>query len=290
MGRATARHRGTVLRWHDGAVVSRSTVDSLAGEEPLEVRIGDEVFVVTMRTPGHDVELVHGLLLAEGVIYAAGDVRSAVFCAPDKGPVGLPGADPGAFTTNTYNTLSVVLAPEAKERADRRRRATVTSSACGSCGAQAAESYLSPSVFPPVVHAQMVSAPTLLGLTDQLAEHQKGFSRSGGMHAAMLVAADGGVLVAREDIGRHNAVDKVLGWALTNNAVPARDKVLVVSSRVSYEIVAKASMAGVGVVVGVSAASTLAVEVGQARGVTVVGFARGDRATVYTHPERVGEE
>lgn len=285
MGRATVKRRGVQLRRCGDSVTSSPARDVLAGEEPLDIRIGQRTYAVAMRTPGHDVELVHGLLLAEGVLHGRDDVVKAEFCSPSKGPVGLGGVS--NFQENTYNTLSVKLSESAEQRAASRQRAMVTSSACGSCGAQAAEAYLSTSVFPVLRGVPQVSADVLLGLTDVLSDHQRAFAKCGGTHAAMLVTPTGEVLVSREDVGRHNAVDKVVGWALLNGRVPARDVVLVVSSRLSYEIVAKASMAGIGVVVAVSAASSMAVEVAEARGLTIAGFSRKDRATVYTHPERV---
>lgn len=287
MGRATARARGVVVHVSDAGVRRRATVDHLAGEEPLDIRLGGKTWAVTMRTPGHDVELVHGLLLAEGVITDPQELLSAQFCAPDAGPVGLPGAAVPDFRPNSYNTLAVTLAPQAAARAAIRQRSMVTASACGTCGAEAAEAYLSPSQHPPILHQPVVTPEVLVALPEQLRTHQKGFDRSGGFHAAMLATPDGTAVVVREDIGRHNAVDKVLGWALSQGRVPARDLVLVVSSRLSYEIVAKASMAGVGLVVAVSAASTMAVAVAQSRGVTVAAFTRKGRTTLYSHPERV---
>lgn len=279
------RRSGLQLRRDGDTTAVKPVRDVLAGEEPLDIRIGGQTYSVAMRTPGHDIELVHGLLLAEGVLHAGDELIKAEFCSPNKGPVGLTRST--AFQENTYNTLSLTLAKDAAERASSRQRAMVTSSACGSCGAQAAEAYLSTSVFPVLKDLPQVDAGVLLGLTDELARNQRAFAKCGGIHGAMLVTADGDVVVSREDVGRHNAVDKVIGWALLNGRVPARDLVLVVSSRLSYEIVAKASMAGIGVVVAVSAASSMAVEVAEARGVTIVGFARGERATVYAHPDRV---
>ncbi|WP_019203632.1 formate dehydrogenase accessory sulfurtransferase FdhD [Tsukamurella sp. 1534] len=269
MGRLTDRRRVLAIA-ADGSAVRRE--DELIVEEPLELRIGGETFTVTMRTPGHDVELAHGLLLAEGMIGAADGVLAARFCSPDP--------------ENQYNTLDVTLRDGTAPIALRRNLAATSS--CGVCGKESADAVRSTTRFPlsPDDGVQ-VSAATVAELPDALRKRQKLFDRTGGVHAAGLFRADGTFLAAREDIGRHNAVDKLLGWALMAGHVPLRNTVLVLSGRVSFELAQKAIMAGVPVVAAVSAPSSLAVSLAVEAGLTITGFVRGGRMNVYTHPGRI---
>ncbi len=274
MGRVTRRH--TVLKIGAGAAVRRP--DRLAVEEPLEIRLGGSAFTVTMRTPGHDIELVHGLLHSEGVIQAARDVVLARYCA-GQGPDGL----------NTYNVLDVSLAADVPPPDPGLQRNVLTSSACGICGATSIEAVsqqsrhrLDPTFRLP---AALVGAAQ-----DRLRSEQRVFEQTGGLHAAGLlsVTADGADLVCvREDVGRHNAVDKVIGWAIQADLLPLSATVLCVSGRASFELTQKAVLAGIPVLAAVSAPSSLAVELAEDAGLTLLGFVRGDRMNVYTHPDRI---
>lgn len=254
--------------------------DAVAVEEPLEIRLNGTPYTVTMRTPGHDVELVHGLLAAEGIIRSPEDVATARHCA------GSVIDDEDGHPRNTYNVLDVALAPGVQIPSGRLRR-SVTSSACGVCGTETIELLRQELRFDIAVDDTTVTGETLLALPDRLLEAQRTFSVTGGLHGVGLFDADGTLLVAREDVGRHNATDKVLGWALLNGRLPARGCVLVVSGRTSFELAQKAALAGVPVLAGVSAPSSLAVDVAIETGITLAGFVRGDRMNLYAHPERI---
>ncbi len=272
MGRVTRNH--PVVRISaDGSVLKRA--DTVAVEEPLEIRLDGRPWLVTMRTPGHDIDLVHGLLHAEGIIAVAADVVLARYCA-GTGPDGL----------NTYNVIDVSLGPDAVRPREESRRQVATSSACGMCGAVRIEE-ITRSSRHRLDFALRRSAPFLLAAPDRLRAEQKAFDRTGGLHAAGLLAADGALLCVREDVGRHNAVDKIVGWALREGSLPLRDAVLVVSSRASFELTQKALLAGIPIMVAVSAPSSLAVELAEAGGLTLIGFARGTSMNVYTHPDRI---
>jgi len=270
MGRLTARRR--VLRARpSGAVAER--VDTLVVEEPLEVRHGTDVLTVTMRTPGDDVDLVAGWLVAEGLVREPTDLVSASFC---------PGLDEQGH--QTYNVVEVALAGGVP--ADRLRR-TLTSSACGVCGSSSLEAVRVRSPYDVAGDDVTVDAAVLASLPDQLRAAQRVFDRTGGLHAAGLFTADGELLLVREDVGRHNAVDKVVGAALRAGELPLRGRVLQVSGRASFELVQKAAVAGIPVLSAVSAASSLAVQVAEECGVTLAGFVRGGGFTVYARPARI---
>ncbi len=263
MGRVTERRKVWQIDLDAG---TREKVDQLAVEEPLEIRLGEETLTVTMRTPGHDVELAHGLLLGEGVIRDREDVASARFC-----------------TDTHLNVLEIALRRPVSVPVSAQRR-LVSYGGCGLCGKSTLDAI--DAADPPDLPSLRVPAEVLGALPERLRQMQQVFARTGGVHAAGLATADGEVVVVREDIGRHNAVDKVLGWAVTQGR--ARDDlVLVVSSRASFEIVQKAVLGGVGVLVCISAPSSLAIEAADRFGLTLVAFARGRRLTVCTHPERV---
>jgi len=272
MGRLTGRRAVTRLTQAERTQV----VDTLAVEEPMELRVGGRSLAVTMRTPGSDVELAHGFLLTEGVINKLGDVRTARYCdgLDDEG-------------RNTYNVLDVVLAPGVPIPAPGVERSFYTTSSCGVCGKASLEAVRATTVFSPVADLIEVDVATLIALPDRLRAAQRVFSSTGGLHAAGLFTHTGELVCAREDVGRHNAVDKVLGWALLNDRIPARGTVLMLSGRISFELVQKAAMAGVPVVAAISAPSTLAVELAEDSGVTLIGFLRGEQMTVYANPERV---
>jgi FdhD protein len=273
MGRVTVRR--AVERLSPNG--RRRRVDALAAEEPLELRVDGKALAVTMRTPGQDVELAHGFLLSEGVIGSAEDVSVARFCE-GTGPDGM----------NTYNVLDVALADGVPPPDTGVERNFYTTSSCGVCGKAALDAVKLKTRYSPAADPVQVTAEALTGFPDALRERQKVFESTGGLHAAGLFR-DGELLVVREDVGRHNAVDKVLGWAVLQNLVPLTGAVLMVSGRASFELVQKAAMAGVPVLAAVSAPSSLAVELAEEQGMTLVGFLRGDSMNVYTGGERVLE-
>ncbi|MFC4950661.1 formate dehydrogenase accessory sulfurtransferase FdhD [Pseudonocardia sp. GCM10023141] len=272
MGRLTARR--PVVRI--GPTGRSSRPDSLAVEEPMELRIAGTPLSVTMRTPGHDVELAHGFLLTEGVITSAADIATARYCDSFD--------DDGR---NTYNVLDVALAPGVAPPSVGVERNFYTTSSCGVCGKASLEAVRTRSAFP--LDSDDVSVPVgvLTSLPDQLRAAQRVFESTGGLHAAGLFTAAGELLVVREDVGRHNAVDKVLGWALLDGRIPARECVLMVSGRASFELVQKATMAGVPVLAAVSAPSSLAVELAVDAGMTLIGFLRGESMNAYSRADRI---
>ncbi|MEU5840217.1 formate dehydrogenase accessory sulfurtransferase FdhD [Rhodococcus sp. NPDC047139] len=273
MGRVTTRR--PVLRITADRVGRRP--DTLAVEEPLEIRVGGDSLTITMRTPGHDVDLVHGFLLAEGIIGSREDIASVRYC---------DGVDESG--ANTYNVLDVTLAPGMTIPEGTGRRAFTTTSACGVCGKNSLDEVRTRTRYPlRDSTSASIGKHTLTELPDTLRRNQQVFESTGGLHAAALFTVDGALLTLREDVGRHNAVDKVLGRALTDNRIPLSDSVLMVSGRASFELVQKAVMAGVPVLAAVSAPSSLAVDLAAESGLTLVGFLRGDSMNVYTAPERI---
>jgi FdhD protein len=272
MGRVTARRRAQHLR--AGNTISRP--ETLAVEEPLEIRVNGSAVTVTMRTPGSDVELAQGFLLTEGVIEKREDVLSARYCRGE--------GDDGA---NTYNVLDVTLAPGVEPPGLDVTRNFYTTSSCGVCGKASLEAVRLISRYAPGDEPAAISAETLTAMPGQLREAQKVFAATGGLHGAALFDVDGTMLTVREDIGRHNAVDKVIGWALENDRIPLSRSALLVSGRASFEITQKAVMAGIPVLAAVSAPSSLAVDLASQSGVTLVAFLRGNSMNVYTRPDRV---
>ncbi|GAA5202361.1 formate dehydrogenase accessory sulfurtransferase FdhD [Microbacterium jejuense] len=301
MGRVTTRTPVTRIALSDGAAAVRRRADTVAVEEPLEIRIAGEAFTVTMRTPGHDLELAAGLLVSEGVIASDGDVRAAIHCggpgtASDGGAAAVPLTMLGtpalalapAPTENTYNVLDIALAPGLDARARELARAFATTSACGVCGAASIEAIEKRSRHDVSVDAVTVEAALLAELPERLRAGQSAFDKTGGLHAAALFdAATGELLVLREDVGRHNAVDKVVGWAVLDGRLPLAGTVLQVSGRASFELAQKAVMAGIPILSAVSAPSSLAVELAAESGLTLVGFVRGASMNVYARPDRV---
>ena len=267
MGRATVRRPVTMI----GRSPARAE-DLLATEEPLEMRAGGRVLNVTMRTPGHDIELVHGWLHAEGAITQPEDVATARYCA-GTGDDGL----------NTYNVLDLAL----RVPPPAPRSTAHTTSACGACGSASIEALAKRGRFDVASDAVTVHPDVLVSLPEQLRTAQKTFEATGGLHAAGLYTATGEPLVVREDVGRHNAVDKVVGWALLNGKLPLSGTVLQVSGRASFELAQKAYLAGIPVLSAVSAPSSLAVDVALDVGLTLAGFVRDGRATLYSRPDRV---
>lgn len=271
----TTRVRARRVELRGDAPTSRRREEVLATEEPLEIRLDGRSFSITMRTPGHDVELAVGLLHGEGVVRGPDDLIAVRYCT-----------DPGV--EQRYNVVTVDLAPHVVVDWERLRRLLVTTSACGVCGT-ASLSALHERGVGPVTPGPVLDPAFVAGLPDRLRAGQTLFDRTGGVHAAGLFDARGTALVVREDVGRHNAVDKVVGWALTSGRLPLRDTVLAVSGRTSYEIVQKAVAAGIPVLVGVSAPSSLAVSTAAEFGATLVGFTREGRFTVYTGGDSVAE-
>ncbi|TSD98134.1 formate dehydrogenase accessory sulfurtransferase FdhD [Skermania sp. ID1734] len=268
MSRVTAR-RKTIRITQTGQV---RRPDTLAVEEPLELRVNGQSMTVTMRTPGNDVDLAHGFLFSENIIGYVDDVLSARYCA---------GTDSDGH--NTYNVLDVQL----RTTTPIPVRNFLTTSSCGLCGKAALEEVATRAHFPMHDCTPIVETGVLATLPGKLRAHQQVFEATGGIHAAGLFTADGTVLAVREDIGRHNAVDKVIGWALRENRIPAGDLVLVVSSRASFELVQKAVTAGIGMLAAVSAPSSLAVDLAAEHGLTLVGFLRGETMNIYTAPHRL---
>lgn len=286
MGRVTVRHRTLRLSVDPatGEVGSVTRPDTVVVEEPLELRIGTRPLTVTMRTPGHDIEWLHGFLHAEGIIASQEDVLTARYCA---GAV----MDDGTGTeVNTYNVIEVLLAPEVSDPFESGLvRSFATSSACGVCGKASIEALAVRAAYDLSSDEVEVSAQTLLSLSDQLRKNQPTFERTGGLHAAGLFTAKGEVVVVREDVGRHNAVDKVIGWAMQQEMLPLRGHVLQVSGRVSFELAQKAYLAGIPILSAVSAPSSLAIETANEAGMTIAGFVRDTSLNVYTHQHRVAQ-
>ena len=246
--------------------------DELAVEEPLEIRLASEPLAITMRTPGHDHELVAGFLLAEGLIRSRADLGGIHHCAR-------PGSE------GAHNTIDVLPAPGAVFELEVTRRLTLTTSACGMCGRKLIDDLLE-RLRPPEFSAPF-SRSFITGLSSELAQHQPSFQRTGGLHAAGIALNTDGLCVVREDVGRHNAVDKAIGRLLLDARLPATGAVLVVSGRVSFEIVQKALAAGLSGVLGVSAPSSLAVSTAARFGLLLCGFARGEAFNVYAGAERL---
>lgn len=254
-----------------------SELDQLAVEAPLEVRIGGEPAVVMMRTPGHDEELVTGYLIGEGFAASAGDL-------------GAPGAP--ADASSAPNAIGAPLGGDildfphaALARNPRESRSLYSSASCGACGKIDLAELGHPAA---AIRAPLpVRAALVAELPDRLRAAQEVFAATGGLHAAGAFSAEGEPLAIREDVGRHNAVDKLVGWAARCGALPMSDAILCVSGRLSYEIVQKGIAAGFPVVVAVSAPSSLAVDLGERYRVTLCGFVRGDRLNIYTHSYRV---
>jgi FdhD protein len=272
MGRVTSRRRVQHLTIDDA--VARP--ETLVVEEPLEIRVNGTPITVTMRTPGSDIELAQGFLLTEGVIAQRNDVLTVRYCkgATDDG-------------VNTYNVLDVTLAPGVKMPEVDVTRNFYTTSSCGVCGKASLDAIRLISRHCPGDDPSTVAAATLSALPDKLRAAQKVFASTGGLHGAALFDTDGTMLAVREDIGRHNAVDKVIGWALEGDRIPLTGAVLLVSGRASFELTQKAVMAGIPVLAAVSAPSSLAVDLASQSGVTLVAFLRGESMNVYTRPDRV---
>lgn len=272
MGNVTARRRAQ----HLSADRSVTRPETLVVEEPLEIRIDGAPITVTMRTPGSDFELAQGFLLTEGVIGGRDDVLSIRYCG-GRGEDGV----------NTYNVLDVTLAAGVAAPDLDVTRNFYTTSSCGVCGKASLEAVRTVGRFSPGADPATVTATTLKAMPSQLRSAQKVFDSTGGLHAAALFGTDGDMMVVREDIGRHNAVDKVIGWALEHRRLPLAGSVLLVSGRASFELTQKAVMAGIPVLAAVSAPSSLAVSLAEESGMTLVAFLRADSMNVYTRADRI---
>ena len=248
--------------------------DDLAAEEPLEIRIGATPLAVTMRTPGQDIDLTMGFLLSEGIIRTADDVVTARLCA-------------GTDTPNTYNVVDVTLAPSVPPPVTDPSRNFYTTSSCGVCGKASIDAVRTRSRFDVSSDPVRVPARVLADLPDRLRSAQRTFDRTGGLHAAGLFTAGGELVSLREDVGRHNTVDKVIGGALRDGRLPLTGQVLLVSGRASFELTQKAWMAGLPLLAAVSAPSTLAAELADEAGMTLVGFLRGRAMNVYAGAQRI---
>ena len=272
MGRVTARRR--VRHLSSEKAVSRP--ETVAVEEPLEIRVNGASLTVTMRTPGSDFELAQGFLLTESIIAHREDVAAIRYCG-GTGPDGV----------NTYNVLDVTLGSTVPAPDVDLTRNFYTTSSCGVCGKASLDAVRLSSRYPPGDQVASLGADTLTAMPERLRSAQKVFASTGGLHAAALFDLHGAMLTVREDIGRHNAVDKVIGWALENDRIPLSNLVLLVSGRASFELTQKAVMAGLPVLAAVSAPSSLAVDLASESGLTLVAFLRGDSMNIYSRPDRI---
>lgn len=276
MGRVTERRK--VIRIRDGAVSIRP--DTLVAEEPMEIRLNGKPIAITMRTPGDDFALAVGFLVSEGVLAERRELRNIVYCA-------------GATTdgSNTYNVVDVSTAPDVVLPDITLERNVYTTSSCGLCGKASLDAVRTTARWaiddgadaPPV----RLAPELLASLPDRLRASQRVFDRTGGLHAAALFTEEGELLDIREDVGRHNAVDKLVGRALQNGGLPLSRTILLVSGRASFELAQKAVMAGIPVLAAVSAPSSLAVDLAAESGLTLVGFLRGANMNVYAGEDRI---
>lgn len=268
-----------VVRW--GSATRRGEgPDEVVAEEPLEIRVATEgadrsdPLAVTMRTPGNDFELAAGFALTEGIVRAPGEIRGIRYCAP-------PGEE------QQFNVVTVDVARSAAFDPDRFRRNTYTTSSCGVCGRATLEQLRVAGLRPPA-RSLGVDPSRLAQLPDRLVAAQTVFARTGGLHATGIADRDGRLLFAREDVGRHNAFDKVVGRLALDDQLPAAARIAVVSGRASFELVQKSVVAGIPILAAVGAPSHLAVALAREYGTTLVGFVRSDGFTVYAGAERLG--
>jgi FdhD protein len=247
--------------------------DIVVREEPLEIRVRGKSIAVTMRTPGHDHELATGFLVSEGIIRERDEIIEIAPCLESDSP---------------ENTLNVFLSPSVDIDFTRLTRHVFASSSCGVCGKASIESVQQH--FPPIESSSGIAAETLTGLPGRMRSAQQTFSQTGGLHAAAIFDLQGNLLVLREDAGRHNAVDKVLGWGFLENKLPFDSHILMVSGRASFEIVQKALAVRIPIIAAVSAPSSLAVDFARESNQTLIGFLRGETFNVYSHPNRMVEK
>lgn len=278
MSRLTKSKR-TIWQIDNGQARRKS--DYLATEEPLEIqlRAGDDqqTVAITMRTPGHDYELAAGFLYNEGVIGAKDDITHMIYCVD------------GQQALQEYNLLRVNLAAPRLPALQQLDRHFFTNSACGVCGKTMLDD-LQKRTLPPLTTDLQVTPTLLATLPNTLRQAQKLFDSTGGLHAAALFDRSGELITVREDVGRHNALDKLIGWGVLNKALPFHDKIILVSGRASYELLQKCRVAGVAIFCAVSAPSSLAVELAEQFGITLIGFLRGARFNVYSGFQRIALE
>ena len=260
-----------VVEWNDGKL--RRVQDSLVGEEPLEIRVGDHPLTVTMRTPGNDLELAAGFLFTEGLIQRREQILSLDHVSEAEGAA-------------RDNSVRVELDATVELELERTQRNFFAGSSCGICGKASIDAIRSRLLTPPNANFRF-DPEILVRLPDALRDSQAIFGRTGGLHGAALFNNRGELIISREDVGRHNAVDKVVGWALLENRLPLSEAILLVSGRGGFEIVQKAIMAGVPVVASVSAPSSLAVRLARELRLTLIGFLRGRRFVVYAGEDRL---
>lgn len=271
MGRITQRHQ--VVQFRVGSPV-RVSPDRLLVEEPLEIRAGGASLATVMRTPGNDVELAAGWLASRGVIARREDIRSAIHCASDNQP-------------NTYNVLSVALAPHCQTRAIALNNPKPESDTCGTTGSDSIDEALSGARLP-LVDGPQVAASMLLSFPELLRGQQANYSKTGASQAAALFdAMTGELLVAREDVHQANAVDKVVGWALNQDLLPLAGSILVVTGRAGFQIAQRAVACGIPILCALSAPTSLAVELAKRSGLTLSGFLRDDSVNVYAGHDRL---
>ena len=270
------------IRSEGGFYQSETRLDSIAIEEPLEIRLksGNEVrtVAITMRTPGHDYELTTGFLLSEGILRHRQDFSDMRYCLDQSDAV-----------TQEYNQLMITLRNGDLSKLPQLDRHFFTNSACGVCGRTMIEDLQHRSEPLPndVESTLAISSDTIRSLPVSLRSSQKIFDRTGGLHAAALFSANGEVVTVREDIGRHNALDKLLGWGFLNDQLPFNNHILLVSGRASFELLQKCAVAKIPILCAISAPSSLAVSLAQQFGITLIGFLRNERYNIYTYPERI---
>ncbi len=262
----------------DGTVRTRKT-DAVVTEEPLELRVvagsATQTLAVTMRTPGNDFELAAGFVYGEGIVRARNELAGVSYCL-----------DPDLDPDQRYNVVNLELSRRDLPDLERFERHFLTSSACGVCGRAQLDSLHTLGVEP-LDDDVRVSTDLLYSLPERMREAQRVFASTGGLHAAALFAETGELLTVREDVGRHNAVDKIVGWGLLEGRVPFARSILMVSGRAGYEILQKSAVARIPIVCSISAPSSLAVDLAREFGITLVGFVRGTRANAYAVPERL---
>jgi len=269
----------SVTQIRAGKITHTAKRDTVVTEEPLEIRLvaGQETrqLAVTMRTPGDDFELATGFLFSEGIIESHHDINHISYCV-----------DRDLSEEQKYNVVNVRLRRDTLPEFDHLDRHFFTTSACGVCGKTSIDA-LETRRLAPITHDVAVPVETITALDDKLRARQKLFERTGGLHAVGLFDIRGNLLVVREDVGRHNAMDKVVGWAVQQNRIPLHHTIALVSGRASFELVQKALTAGIPILCAVSAPSSLAIDLARRFNLTLVGFLRGDDFNIYTSPERI---
>ncbi|MGI9239792.1 MAG: formate dehydrogenase accessory sulfurtransferase FdhD [Verrucomicrobiales bacterium] len=262
----------SITRYESGDSVVAN--DEIACEEPLEIRVEGKSVAIVMRTPGHDEELTAGFLLSEGIVAGRGEIFEISQCPSQEGQQG--------------NVIEVLLTDASRLDLAALTRNVFTSSSCGICGKATIESVFQQ--FPPLGGDYGVAAEMILHYPDRLRSAQSTFDRTGGLHASALIDAAGEILVVREDVGRHNALDKVIGYALLNDLLPLSEYSLILSGRISFELVQKALSAGIPIVAGISAPSSLAVEFARESGQALIGFLRGQSMNIYAGTGRISTD